>query len=105
MNVYFTYILASRPRGTLYIGVTNSIIRRVMQHRAGEGSEFTRRYRVHMLVWYAEFHNVSDAIQREIDQKVDFAKMEQVLMEEGLKKFADPQKGLIAAIAEKRAKL
>lgn len=47
----------------------------------------------------------SDAIQREIDQKVDFAKMEQVLMEEGLKKFADPQKGLIAAIAEKRAKL
>ena len=65
MNVYFTYILASRPRGTLYIGVTNSIIRRVMQHRAGEGSEFTRRYRVHMLVWYAEFHNVSDAIQRE----------------------------------------
>lgn len=46
-----------------------------------------------------------EAVQREIDSKVDFAKMEQVLMEEGLKKFADPQKGLIAAIAEKRATL
>ncbi|MBL8848345.1 MAG: transaldolase [Planctomycetaceae bacterium] len=44
-------------------------------------------------------------VQQEIDAKVDFAKMEQVLMEEGLKKFADPQKGLIQTIAEKRAKL
>jgi transaldolase len=41
----------------------------------------------------------------EIDREVDFAKMEQVLMEEGLKKFADPQKGLLKLIAEKRQKL
>lgn len=46
-----------------------------------------------------------DAVQQEIDAKVDFERMEQVLMEEGLKKFADPQKGLIAAIAEKREQL
>jgi putative endonuclease len=48
---YWTYILASKPRGTLYIGVTNGLIFRVEQHRAGKGSAFTRKYRVHMLVW------------------------------------------------------
>lgn len=47
----------------------------------------------------------SDAVLAEIDEKVDFAKMEETLMEEGLKKFADPQKALIALIGEKRASL
>ena len=51
MRSYWTYILASRPRGTLYIGVTNGLIRRVEQHRAGKASAFTRRYSVHTLVW------------------------------------------------------
>src|SRR3981189_2638600 len=50
MGSYWTYILASEPRGTLYIGVTNRLIFRVEQHRAGKGSAFTRKYRVHMLV-------------------------------------------------------
>ena len=65
MSSYFTYILASRPRGTLYIGVTNSIIRRVDQHRAGEGSAFTKRYKVHTLVWWEEVGSITEAIQRE----------------------------------------
>jgi len=47
----------------------------------------------------------ADEVLAEIDEKVDFAKMEEVLMEEGLKKFADPQKGLLALIAEKRKEL
>lgn len=47
----------------------------------------------------------SDAVLNEIDEKVDFEQMEQVLMEEGLQKFADPQKGLLALIADKRAAL
>jgi putative endonuclease len=51
---YWVYILASKPRGTLYIGVTNGIIFRVEQHRAGKGSSFTRRYKVHRLVWFQE---------------------------------------------------
>src|SRR5262245_40567310 len=62
---YWTYILASKPMGTLYIGVTNGLIFRVEQHRAGKGSAFTRKYRVHMLVWYEEFADVRQAIQRE----------------------------------------
>ena len=51
MRSYWTYILASKPQGTLYIGVTNGSIRRVEQHRAGKASAFTRRYSVHTLVW------------------------------------------------------
>jgi putative endonuclease len=43
MRSYWTYILASKPHGTLYIGVTNGLIHRVEQHRASKGSEFTRK--------------------------------------------------------------
>ena len=65
MCSYWVYILASKPRGTLYVGVTNGLIFRVEQHRAGKGSKFTRRYKVHMLVWFEEFADVREAIQRE----------------------------------------
>ena len=69
MNSYFVYILASRPRGTLYIGVTNSIIDRADQHRSGIGCVFTRRYKIHQLVWFEEFADVHEAIQREKTMK------------------------------------
>ena len=65
MRAYWTYILASKPHGTLYIGVTNGLIKRVEEHQAGKGSAFTRRYRVHTLVWFEEFASVREAIQRE----------------------------------------
>ncbi|MFM9942866.1 MAG: GIY-YIG nuclease family protein [Hyphomicrobiaceae bacterium] len=66
---YFVYILASQPHGTLYIGVTNGLIRRVEEHRAGVASKFTAKYKVHMLVWYREFGDVAEAIQREKTMK------------------------------------
>ena len=66
---YWTYILASRPRGTLYIGVTNGIIHRIEQHRAGKASSFTRKYNVHRLVWFQEYGKARDAIQREKTMK------------------------------------
>jgi len=66
---YFVYVLASQPYGTLYIGVTNNIIARVEQHRAGTGSAFTRRYKVHTLVWYEELATIDEAIQREKTMK------------------------------------
>jgi len=69
MRAYWVYILASKPRGTLYIGVTNGIIRRVQQHRQGTASAFTRRYKVHSLVWFQEFASVREAIQREKTMK------------------------------------
>ena len=65
MRSYRTYILASKPRGTLYIGVTNGLIQRIEQHRSGTGSAFTHKYKVHTLVWYEEFASARDAIQRE----------------------------------------
>ena len=62
MRIYYVYILASQTYGTLYIGLTNDIIRRIEEHRAGAASQFTRRYKVHRLVWYEEFADIRDAI-------------------------------------------
>ncbi len=59
------YILASKRNGTLYIGVTNDLIRRVAEHRSGTIAGFTKKYGVHLLV-YAEFHEtMPHAIVRE----------------------------------------
>lgn len=65
MQSFWAYSLASQPRGTLYVGVTNSLVQRVADHRAGRGSTFTRKFKVHRLVWYEEFDSVTDAIPRE----------------------------------------
>ncbi len=62
---YWVYILASRMNGTLYIGVTNDIARRVWEHRNGKGSEFARKYRVHRLVYLEPHNDIRTAIQRE----------------------------------------
>jgi putative endonuclease len=59
------YILASRPRGTLYVGITNNLIRRVYQHREGLTGGFTKEYGVKMLVYYEEHATAITAIQRE----------------------------------------
>ena len=65
MNAYWVYIFASKPYGTLYIGVTNSLLGRVEAHRDGTGSRFTARYGVKTLVHYEEFGDIEEAIQRE----------------------------------------
>jgi hypothetical protein len=54
MRVFYVYILASKKRGTLYIGVTNDIARRVYEHRTGTASGFTRRYGVFRLVYFED---------------------------------------------------
>lgn len=69
MSTYFVYILASKPYGTLYIGVTSGLIRRIDEHRAGTASKFTSRYKAHDLVWYHEFTAIDEAIQREKTMK------------------------------------
>ena len=61
----YTYILASRPYGTLYIGVTNDLSRRIWEHREGVGSQFCRKYGVHRLVYYEEHEDIGFAIHRE----------------------------------------
>lgn len=62
---YFVYILASRRNGTLYIGVTHDLRRRVYEHREGLAEGFTKKYGVKMLVHFEMFDDVNAAIRRE----------------------------------------
>ena len=62
---YYVYILASRRNGTLYIGVTNDLLRRVYEHKNDFSEGFTRKYRVHLLVYYEAFVDIQEAIARE----------------------------------------
>lgn len=62
---YWVYILASRPRGTLYVGVTNDLLRRVTEHRDGLVEGFTRDYDIKMLVYFEPHDSVTEAIARE----------------------------------------
>jgi len=62
---YFVDILASRIGGTLYIGMTNDLMRRLSEHHSGTASRFTARYHVGKLVYFEQFHDVRDAQQRE----------------------------------------
>ncbi len=64
-RTYYVYLLASRPNGTLYAGVTNNLERRVVEHRQGAVEGFTKRYGVHRLVHFEETDDVAAAIQRE----------------------------------------
>ena len=63
------YLLASKPYGTLYIGVTSNLAERAHTHRIGKASHFTRKYRVTRLVWWEEHALIADAIQRETNMK------------------------------------
>ncbi len=61
---YYVYMLASRSR-TLYTGVTNDLRRRVWEHRQGLVEGFTKKYKIHRLVYVEPFHEVQAAIRRE----------------------------------------
>ena len=62
---YYVYILAHKPRGAIYIGVTNDLVYRVLQHRSGKGSQHTAKYKIFDLVYWEEFQYVNDAIALE----------------------------------------
>ncbi len=64
-KVYWVYILASRPRGALYVGITNDVGRRVFQHRTNVGSEHVQRYGIRRLVFAESHASVWAAIARE----------------------------------------
>ena len=64
MRTYYVYIMASRSR-VLYTGVTNNLVRRVGEHKAGVHRGFTSRFRITRLVYFEEFRYILDAIARE----------------------------------------
>lgn len=62
---YFVYILTTKKNTVLYTGVTNELMKRVVEHRQGVGSKFTKRYNVGKLVYFEGYKNVHEAIHRE----------------------------------------
>ena len=64
-KVYYVYLLASRRNGTLYIGVTNDLVRRVYEHRLKVVKSFTKRHDVVRLVYFECFDDIEQAIHRE----------------------------------------
>ena len=63
------YILASKKNGTLYIGVTSDLAKRIWEHKNDLVEGFTKRYTVHNLVWYEMHDNMDTAIEREKNMK------------------------------------
>lgn len=61
----WVYIMANRYRGTIYVGVTSHLAQRIHRHRAGEGSDFCRRYGLDRLVWAEHMPSIIDAIAHE----------------------------------------
>jgi len=59
------YIMTNKIQGTLYVGVTSDLIRRVSEHKNGTGSDFTSKYRCYLLVWYQSFETMFEAISNE----------------------------------------
>jgi putative endonuclease len=67
--VYYVYLLASRKHGTLYVGVTNNLVRRIYQHKTHAVRGFSSRYNVHLLVWFESYDDPESAIAREKEIK------------------------------------
>jgi putative endonuclease len=65
MKLPCVYLLASKRNGTLYVGVTSDLIQRIWQHKNDAVEGFTKRYRVHTLVWYEACGTMEAAITRE----------------------------------------
>jgi putative endonuclease len=69
-RTFYVYILASKRNGTLYIGMTNDLERRIYEHKQDVNSGFTKWYGIHTLVYYEVFDDVYDAIYREKQLKL-----------------------------------
>ena len=80
---YWVYVLANSKRGTLYVGVTNNLVRRVFQHREREIRGFTSRYAVTRLVHYERYDDPRTAFQREKNLKHWSRECEVALIERG----------------------
>lgn len=65
MKQLCVYLLASKRNGTLYVGVTSDLIKRIWEHKNNVVEGFTKRYRVHILVWYEPHVSMESAIGRE----------------------------------------
>jgi putative endonuclease len=92
---YYTYLLASQPHGTLYVGVTNDLIRRVHEHKSDLVEGFTKRYGVHTLVWWESSESIESAIRREKQIKKWKRAWKISLIEKDNPRWADLYPGLL----------
>ena len=91
---YYVYLLASKKHGTLYLGVTNDIVRRVYEHRTKAVPGFTSRYDIGKLVWF-EIHDTAEAaITREKELKKWRRDWKIRLIEESNPEWADLYHGI-----------
>jgi putative endonuclease len=96
MQQFYGYILASRYRGTLYVGVTNDLNGRIGEHKSGLVPDFTRKYKVHRLVDYEEFGSMLEARARERTLKRWRREWKIKLTEDGNPRWPDLTLDLIA---------
>ncbi len=64
-KIYYVYILASKRNGTLYVGITNNLSRRIYEHKSSVNESFTKKYKVYNLVYYEETSDIESALTRE----------------------------------------
>ena len=96
MKQYYVYILASKRNGTLYIGVTNNLLKRVDEHKNKLIDGFTKKYNVHNLVYYEQYNDISCAITREKQMKKWKRKYKLELIEKSNPDWIDLYKDLTA---------
>jgi putative endonuclease len=65
MDKFYIYVMSNNSNSTLYVGVTNDLERRVLEHRTPDNKSFTSRYNCHKLVYYEEYSSINEAIARE----------------------------------------
>jgi len=94
---FYVYILASRIGGTLYIGVTNDLVRRVAEHRLKLVESFTEKYDVVMLVYFEQFDDPENAIKREKRLKKWNRAWKIRLIEESNPNWDDLYSGIVGA--------
>ena len=89
IHQYYVYILASKKSGTLYIGITNDLETRVLQHKQKINEGFTSKYDVMLLVYFESFQYINDAIKREKQLKKWNRQWKINLIEEENKEWKD----------------
>lgn len=86
---YHVYVMTNRPDGTVYIGVTNDLVRRVFEHREGMTPGFTKKYNLTRLVYFEAFDDPANAILREKQMKKWNRSWKIDLIERGNREWAD----------------
>ncbi|MBQ8365736.1 MAG: GIY-YIG nuclease family protein [Bacteroidaceae bacterium] len=69
VHQYWVYIMSNKSRKVLYIGITNDLYRRYIEHKTGIVEGFTKKYKCHYLIYFEEYKSVDDAIAREKELK------------------------------------